>query len=237
MRQLFYKVLKRTVDISAAGLAVIFFSPVWVVIAVWIKLDSGGPVLFKGQRVGKHGKLFPMFKFRTMVENAEKLGGTSTPQDDPRVTRIGKCLRKYKLDELPQLLNVLLGDMSLVGPRPQVPWAVTLYSEKEKKLLSVTPGITDYASIRFRNEAELLRGSPDPDKDYLEKIAPEKIRLGLEYVENRSLWVDLRILTATLLAVFGFSPDWVFAKTPSPISSPPGRGGEARRGGRLFGCL
>lgn len=237
MNRSLYHVTKRTLDILAAVLGLSLLSPLWLAIAVLIKTDSRGPVLYKGKRVGKAGKLFSMFKFRTMVDRADKLGGTSTPQDDPRVTRAGKLLRKYKLDELPQLLNVLLGDMSLVGPRPQVPWAVTLYSEKEKKLLSVTPGITDYASIRFRNEAEILRGSADPDKEYLEKIAPEKIKLGLEYVENRSLWTDLRILMATFLAILGFSPGWVFSKTPSPISSPPGGGGEERRGGGPFGCL
>jgi len=126
-----------------------------------------------------------------MVADAERLGASSTPEDDPRVTRTGKFLRQYKLDELPQLLNVLAGDMSLVGPRPQVPWVVKLYSEAEKQLLSVRPGITDYASIKFRNEGEILRGSADPDKDYFEKIAPEKTRLGLEYVSHHSWDQDL----------------------------------------------
>ncbi|RJQ20581.1 MAG: sugar transferase [Nitrospiraceae bacterium] len=193
--------IKRLFDVSAslAGLAVLF--PVIFFIALLIKLDSSGPVFYRGLRVGRNGRPFRIFKFRSMVHNADKIGGTSTPDDDPRVTRTGQVIRKYKLDELPQLINVLTGDMSFVGPRPQVPWAVELYSEEEKQLLSVRPGITDYASIRFRNEADILKGSADPDRDYLEKIAPEKIRLGLEYVRERSLWLDIKIIFSTLKAL------------------------------------
>jgi len=177
---------------------IMLLNPLIVFIALIIKLDSSGPVFYRGVRVGRYGKPFRIFKFRTMVTDAEKLGGTSTPDDDPRITSIGRFLRKYKLDELPQLINVLKGEMSFVGPRPQFKWAVELYSEEEKLLLSVRPGITDYASIKFRNEAEILKGSTNPDRDYLEKIAPEKIRLGLEYVEKRSLLIDLKIIFATL---------------------------------------
>jgi lipopolysaccharide/colanic/teichoic acid biosynthesis glycosyltransferase len=137
-----------------------------------------------------------------MVVDAEKLGASSTSDDDPRITRIGKFLRKYKLDELPQLINVLKGDMSFVGPRPQVKWAVDLYTEEEKALLNVRPGITDYASLRFPNEGEILKGSKDPDKDYMEKIHPEKMRLGLEYVRNRSFWLDIKLILQTVLAIF-----------------------------------
>lgn len=142
-----------------------------------------------------------MMKFRTMVMNADKIGGSSTPDDDPRLTGIGKFLRKYKLDELPQLFNVLLGDMSFVGPRPQVQWAVDLYTPEERLVLTVPPGITDYASVRFPNEGEILKGSTDPDKDYMEKIHPEKMRLSIEYIRSRSLWVDLKVIFQTLAAI------------------------------------
>ena len=144
-----------------------------------------------------------MLKFRTMVVDAEKIGASSTAEDDPRITRVGAVLRRYKLDELPQLINVFRGDMSFVGPRPQVQWAVDLYTEEERDLLSVRPGITDYASLRFSNEGEILKGSADPDEAYFELIAPEKIRLGLEYVRTRSFWVDLKLIFLTIARMFG----------------------------------
>jgi len=136
-----------------------------------------------------------------MVVNAESLGGSATAADDPRLTTVGKFLRRCKLDELPQLLNVFVGDMSLVGPRPQVVWAVERYTPAEKAVLSIRPGITDYASLHFRNEGEILRGSSDPDKDYFEKIHPEKMRLSLEYVKTQSFWLDCAILMKTLGAI------------------------------------
>ncbi len=142
-----------------------------------------------------------MLKFRTMVVNADKIGGPSTSADDPRVTRIGAFLRRYKLDELPQLINVVKGEMSFVGPRPEVLDEVNKYTSEERKLLSVRPGITDWASIKFRNEGEILRGSPDPHATYLEKIRPEKVRLGLEYVDKSSLMTDIRIILGTLKAI------------------------------------
>jgi lipopolysaccharide/colanic/teichoic acid biosynthesis glycosyltransferase len=158
-------------------------------------------VFYRGLRMGRRGRSFRIFKFRTMVEDAEKLGGASTPEDDPRVTQVGRLLRRYKLDELPQILNVITGEMSLVGPRPQVPWAVELYTHEERAVLNARPGITDYASVRFRDEGEILRGSTNPDKDYFEKIHPEKMRLSLEYVRKQSLWLDCQILWKTLGAV------------------------------------
>ena len=136
-----------------------------------------------------------------MVVNADRIGGSSTPDDDPRITKAGYFLRRYKLDELPQLINVLLGEMSFVGPRPQVEWAVALYSPEEREVLNVKPGITDYASLRFPNEGEILKGSTDPDRDYIEKIHPEKMLLSLEYVRNRSMWVDLSIILQTIAAI------------------------------------
>ncbi|MBM4275496.1 MAG: sugar transferase, partial [Deltaproteobacteria bacterium] len=155
-----------------------------------------------GERVGLHGKPFRIFKFRTMVVNAEKIGGTSTGEDDPRITRIGKVLRHYKLDELPQLFNVLQGEMSLVGPRPQVPWAVKLYTPEQQRVLTVRPGITDFASIVFKNEGEILSGSLDPDAEYLAKIHPVKMRLALDYVNNKSFFLDLKIILKTILTIF-----------------------------------
>ncbi len=193
---------KRSFDLMASLFGLILLSPVLLLIVIIIKLNSPGPIFYRGVRVGKFERPFRIFKFRTMVVNAEKIGGSSTAADDPRITKIGKLLRKYKLDELPQLINVLKGEMSFVGPRPQVHWAIALYSGEEKLLLTVRPGITDYASIKFRNEAEILKGSNDPDKDYLEKIAPEKIKLGLEYVKNKSLLTDIKIILATIRAIF-----------------------------------
>ena len=197
-----YPFIKRTFDFLVSLVGIVFLSPVIVVIALLIILDSSGPLLYKGIRVGKNGVLFKMLKFRTMVVNADTIGGSSTPDDDARITRIGRVLRKYKLDELPQLINVLKGEMSFVGPRPQVLWAVELYSPEEREVLSVQPGITDFASIRFPNEGEILRGSTDPDKDYLEKIHQEKMRLSLEYIKTRSFLLDIKIILQTIQAIF-----------------------------------
>lgn len=194
--------IKRLFDIIFSFIGLIILSPLLFISALIIKLDSKGPVFHRGVRIGRFEKPFKAYKFRTMVKDAEKLGPTSTAEDDPRITKIGRFLRKYKLDELPQLINVLKGEMSFVGPRPQVPWAVKLYTPEEKTLLNVRPGITDYASIKFPNEEEILRGSKDPDKDYMEKINPEKIRLGLKYVKNHSLWIDLKIILKTIKTVF-----------------------------------
>lgn len=177
-------------------------SPLFLISALLINLNSKGPVFHRGTRIGRFEKPFKIFKFRTMIEGAEKLGPTSTAEDDPRITKIGRFIRKYKLDELPQLINVLKGEMSFVGPRPQIPWAVKLYTKEEKALLSVRPGITDYASISFPNEEEILRGSKDPDKDYMAKINPEKIKLGLQYVKDHSLWIDLKIILKTIKILF-----------------------------------
>lgn len=193
-----YPAAKRIIDFTLALGGLTILSPILIVVALFIKLDTAGPVLYQGNRVGLHGKPFKMMKFRTMVVGADKLGGSSTPNDDPRITRIGKFLRRYKLDELPQLLNVLRGEMSFVGPRPQVQWAVDLYTEEERRVLTVRPGLTDYASLKFADEGEILKGSTNPDKDYMEKIHPEKMRLGLEYIEKQSLWTDLYIIVQTI---------------------------------------
>jgi lipopolysaccharide/colanic/teichoic acid biosynthesis glycosyltransferase len=197
-------VIKRLIDITAAALGLAVLSPLFLTVAIMIKRDSKGPVFYRQERLGRFGKPFKIYKFRTMVVNADKLGASSTPEDDPRITRVGRFLRtKYQLDEFPQLINVLKGDMSLIGPRPQVPWAVELYTGEERNaILSIRPGMTDHASARFPNEGEILKGSLNPDKDYLEKIAPEKTRLQLEYVKNHSLWVDFKILFRTFRTMF-----------------------------------
>jgi lipopolysaccharide/colanic/teichoic acid biosynthesis glycosyltransferase len=183
-------------SISLLGLALL--SPILLAIALLIKLDSRGPVFYRGVRAGRTGKPFRIFKFRTMVANADKIGGPSSSSDDPRITRAGNFLRHHKLDELPQLLNVIRGEMSLVGPRPEVIDEVRLYTAEERQLLQIQPGITDWASIRFRNEGEILRGSSDPHQAYRERIRPEKIRLGLAYVHNHSFATDCQIILETL---------------------------------------
>jgi len=194
-------IAKRIFDIIASGIGLIVFSPLMLIIAYLIKKEDGGPVFYRGVRVGKYGKPFRIYKFRTMVVDAEKIGGPSTADDDPRITRVGKILRKYKLDELPQLINVLKGEMSIVGPRPEVQFYVDMFTEEEKDILSVKPGITDWASLWNPDEGAILAGSPDPEKTYMEKIRPTKIRLQLKYVKERSFWVDLKIIALTILTV------------------------------------
>jgi len=168
-----------------------------------VKLDSKGPVFYKGLRIGRWGKPFWIYKFRTMVPGADKIGGPSTAADDPRLTKVGKFLRKYQLDELPQLINVLKGEMSFVGPRPEVPQYIELLSKEEKeKILSVRPGMTDYASLWNFHEGEILKGSPDPEKVYLEKIRPKKIKLQLKYIEDQSFWLDIKLILKTIFKIF-----------------------------------
>lgn len=190
--------VKRCVDVCLSAFALLVASPIFLVAAALIKCGSKGPVFYRQVRVGRHGKPFRIFKFRTMVVNADKIRVSSTAWDDPRITGMGRFMRKFNLDELPQFINVLKGEMSIVGPRPQVPWAVNLYTEEERQILTVKPGITDWATIWIRDEGEILRGSTDPDRDYLEKIWPEKRRLQLEYVQRHSLRIDFEIMLKTL---------------------------------------
>jgi lipopolysaccharide/colanic/teichoic acid biosynthesis glycosyltransferase len=194
--------MKRVFDILSSLFGLLLLSPILGTVAILIKIQDGGPVFYRGERVGRYGKPFRIFKFRTMVENADKIGGTSTGEGDPRITSIGNVLRQYKLDELPQLINVVIGDMSLVGPRPQVSWAVKLYTPDQAQVLNYRPGITDLASLVFKNEGEILKGSQNPDADYLAKIHPEKMRLALEYVNNQSVFIDLKIILKTISAIF-----------------------------------
>ena len=190
-----------------ATIALVIVAPLLALAALMVKLSSRGPTFYRGTRVGLNGELFPMLKFRTMVVDAESLGGSATAADDPRITRFGKFLRRYKLDELPQFFNVLLGDMSLVGPRPEVQKYVNLYSREEKAILTVRPGITDWASIWNSNEAAVLEGSRDPERTYEELIRPTKLALQLLYVRDHSFFVDLKILFHT--AVKLIDEDWV----------------------------
>jgi lipopolysaccharide/colanic/teichoic acid biosynthesis glycosyltransferase len=194
--------LKRVFDIVLSAMGLVAVSPLMAVLAVVIKLDSKGPVLYRGLRAGLWGRPFLILKLRTMVENAEQLGGAETSSDDARITGIGKFLRQYKLDEFPQLINVLKGEMSLVGPRPEVMDEVSCYTRQEQKVLQVRPGITDWASLKFHHEGEILRGCSDPHRAYHEKIRPEKIRLQLQYVQNHSLLTDIWIICRTFRAIF-----------------------------------
>ena len=194
--------LKRLFDLSIALPAAMLLSPLLLLFAIWVKLDSPGPAFFFQQRIGRYGKPFNIIKFRTMVSNAPAQGAQITVGQDKRITRSGAFIRKYKLDELPQLLNVIKGDMSLVGPRPEVPQYVELWPQAVRdKVLSVPPGITDFAAIEFRDEAALLEKAADPLKTYVEEITPIKLDYYQRYVQSRSLWMDFRILLLTVKAV------------------------------------
>jgi len=194
---------KRLFDIIFSFLGLILVLPLFLLLAVLIKRESPGPVFYRGIRIGKGGRLFRIFKFRSMVKNAEELGGPSTAGDDPRLTKFGKFLRKHNLDELPQLINVLRSEMSFVGPRPEVPSEVETYPEEVKKIiLSVRPGMTDLATLANIHEEEILRGAADPHRAYREKIKPQKIKLAIEYVQKHSFWLDLKIILKTLQFAF-----------------------------------
>jgi lipopolysaccharide/colanic/teichoic acid biosynthesis glycosyltransferase len=192
---------KRVFDfiLALVGLTITF--PIFLIISLLIKLDSKGPVFFKQIRVGKGGKPFFIYKFRTMVKDADKLGKSLTTKDDPRITRVGKFLRKYKLDELPQLINVLKGEMSFVGPRPEVPEYVKKFGREFDYILRVKPGITDFASIEFRDENELLEERENAEDFYLKEILPKKLNLNRKYVENRSFIVDIILILKTIWVV------------------------------------
>ena len=197
-----YEFTKRTLDVVLATTAIAVTGPLLLAIAVLIKLDSKGPVFYRGARAGFNGRVFRIFKFRSMDPDAEKRGGHSTAANDPRFTRIGKFLRKHKLDELPQFFNVLSGEMSLVGPRPQVLFYTNQYVGEEKMILSVKPGITDLASLYFVDMDAVL-GSGDVDARYQTEIEPVKNRLRLRYVRERSFMLDLRILVETAFRLAG----------------------------------
>ena len=193
--------LKRAMDIVISGGALLVIWPVLLIIALAIKIDDPGPVFYRQVRVGRNGKEFRIFKFRTMVVDADKKGLQITVGRDNRITRMGALLRKTKLDELAQLINVFTGEMSFVGPRPEVPRYVNMYTTYQRQVLLVRPGITDYASIAYRNENDLLEGAEDPEKMYIETIMPDKIELNMKYLREISPIADIRLILSTIVAV------------------------------------
>lgn len=193
--------MKRLFDIVASACGLILLSPLFFIVSVWIKLDSTGPVFYRQVRVGRYNKDFKIFKFRTMRVGADKGSLVTIGGHDPRVTRIGYYLRKFKIDELPQLINVFIGDMSLVGPRPEVRHYVNYWTPEQLHVLDVRPGITDPASIKFRNENELMESAEDPESFYINVIMQEKLKLYLEYVHNASFWYDIKLIFKTIYTV------------------------------------
>jgi lipopolysaccharide/colanic/teichoic acid biosynthesis glycosyltransferase len=189
---------KRAFDLFWSLLGLVLLCPLLVLVALLVKLEGGGPVFFRQVRVGRGGRPFRIWKFRTMVVDAEQQGRSITVGRDPRITRIGAILRDTKLDEIPQLLNVVAGEMSLVGPRPEVPRYVALYTEAQRAILALRPGITDLASIKYRNESELLAGAANPDEAYVQVILPDKVRINLSYAARASIWSDFLVILATL---------------------------------------
>ena len=189
--------LKRIFDIIFSLFGLILLSPFMIIIAILIKLDSKGPIFFKQVRVTKNGREFKIFKYRTMKIGSDKYSQITVGKDS-RITKVGDFLRKYKLDEIPQLINVLIGDMSLVGPRPEVPKYVALYTEEQREILKVRAGITDYASIEFSNENDILANEADPEKAYIEKIMPRKIELNKKYLSEISVMTDIKIILLTI---------------------------------------
>jgi lipopolysaccharide/colanic/teichoic acid biosynthesis glycosyltransferase len=196
-------ILKRIFDILVSFVGLVILSPLFIVLAIVIVSDSKGSVFFKQTRVGRNGVPFKIYKFRTMIEDAEAKGMQLTVGDDSRITNVGTFLRKTKIDELPQLINVFKGEMSFVGPRPEVPKYVELYTEDQRQVLMVRPGITDLASIEYRNESELLATADNPEKVYIEEVMPRKIELNKKYIENISLCGDIRVIFKTLASLVG----------------------------------
>ena len=193
--------MKRIFDLFFAFLGIMLLLPIYLLITIFIKLDSKGEILYKQERIGKDGIPFYVLKFRTMVPDAFSKGALTVGSRDPRVTGVGFYLRKYKLDELPQLFNVLFGEMSFVGPRPEVKKYTDLYNENQRLVLSVKPGITDYASIKYRNENDLLAQSSDPEKLYIEEIMPEKLNLNLKYINDNNVFKDIKIIINTFYTI------------------------------------
>lgn len=193
--------VKRGFDFICSLIGLLLLFPVLLIISIWIKLDSPGSIFFRQIRVGQYGKEFKIYKFRTMVSNAETLGKQITVGEDPRITPSGKFLRKYKLDELPQLINVLKGEMSLVGPRPEVPQYVALYTSEQYQVLNAPPGITDLASIQFHNENQILAQVDDSEEFYIKVIMPQKLELNKKYIDKANLLMDFKIILTTLKKV------------------------------------
>lgn len=193
--------MKRAFDVIMSGLGLLCLSPLFLLVAAWVRLDSRGPVFYRQTRVGRGGKDFRLLKFRSMRPGSDKKGLLTVGGRDPRVTRSGRFIRKYKLDELPQLINVFVGEMSLVGPRPEVRKYVDLYTAEQRRVLDVRPGVTSLASIRYRNENDILAASPDPVRAYVERVMPDKLAIDLEYVRHASLAYDIRIILRTFHSI------------------------------------
>lgn len=191
--------MKRILDIAVSLIGLFFILPLLVLVAIMIKLDSPGPVFFRQERVGRGFRPFLIYKFRTMTEDSARRGPSITFGRDPRITRVGWFLRKSKIDELPQLFNVLKGDMTFVGPRPEVPRYVELFKHDYEEILTIRPGITDLASLKYRNEAALLGNVDNPEQEYLTRVLPDKISLGKEYIKRSSITFDLKLISKTLL--------------------------------------
>ncbi len=193
--------LKRVCDILLSGVGLLCLSPLLLSVAIWVKLDSAGPIFYRQVRVGRGGKDFRIFKFRSMYTESDKRGLITVGGHDPRVTRAGYYIRKLKLDELPQLINVFVGDMSFVGPRPEVRKYVDMYTPEQLHVLDVRPGITDAASIKYRNENELLAAQTEPERYYIEVIMQDKLRINLDYVHHHTLLGDLKLIFSTFVAI------------------------------------
>ncbi len=196
-----YHFFKRIFDLLSALIVIIVFSPLLILLSVWIAFDSKGGVFYKQERVGKNGKLFNLLKFRSMRPNADR-AGQLTVGDDNRVTKVGRFIRKYKLDELPQLFNIVKGEMSIVGPRPEVPKYVDMYSEEQKKVLLALPGLTDFASIEYLDEQKILGAADNPEKIYIEEVMPAKLELNLKYIKERNFWLDIGLIFKTIFSIF-----------------------------------
>ena len=194
--------LKQLFDFSLALVSLVVLSPVLLIVGLLIKLDSPGPILYKGDRIGQGGTPFKIYKFRTMFVNAEQVGPALTRSKDPRVTRLGGVLRKWKIDEIPQLLNILCGEMSLVGPRPESPGYIKYYTPAQQQVLQVKPGITGLTQVRFRHEETLLASYKHPEIAYIERILPQKLALDLEYIKHQSFILDIKLIIQTFLCLF-----------------------------------
>lgn len=195
--------MKRLFDIIFSATALLLFSPFFILICLLIVLSSKGGIFFRQVRVGKDNRDFKIFKFRTMKPDSEKMGQLTVGAKDNRITKIGYYLRKFKMDEVPQLINVLIGDMSVVGPRPEVRKYVNMYNETQMKVLSVRPGMTDFASLKYFNENEVLGKSTNPEKTYIEEVMPEKLRINLEYISKPTLTTDFKVIAKTIFRIFG----------------------------------
>lgn len=194
--------IKRIFDLVVSVIGLIILAPFFLLVAILIKLDSPGPVFYKGDRIGKDGKPFKIFKFRSMVNRADQKGSALTHGDDPRITRVGSILRKWKIDELPQIINILVGEMSVVGPRPESPNYVKHYTPEQQKVLQVKPGMAGLTQVRFRHEEALLSRSTNLEEEYVEEIMPQKLALDLEYIEKQSLLLDIRLFIGMFLSLF-----------------------------------